>query len=89
MTAPQRPAPRMVPHASDDLLASETARRVIQVLESAQDERGEASILLTGGSMGTRVIGEIAGHPDAPLVDWTHVNVWWSDERFLPGADSS
>lgn len=82
-----RPEPRLVPHADEDLLAAETARRALEVLEAAQDERGEATVVLTGGSMGTRVIREIAHHQDAPLVDWSRLNVWWSDERFLPGTD--
>ena len=65
-----RPVPRLVPHADDDRLAEDTARRILEVLERAQDERGEATIALTGGSMGTRVIREVATHPDAQLVDW-------------------
>ncbi|RKQ36458.1 6-phosphogluconolactonase [Kocuria tytonis] len=87
MSAETRPQPRLVPHDGADSLARDTARRVLEVLESAQDERGEATLLLTGGSMGTRVVEELANHGDAPVVDWSRVNVWWSDERFLPGAD--
>lgn len=87
MRAHDRPVPRLVPHADDDRLAEDTARRILEVLERAQDERGEATIALTGGGMGTRVIREVATHPDAQLVDWSRVNVWWSDERFLPGTD--
>ncbi|MDO4919726.1 6-phosphogluconolactonase [Kocuria sp.] len=82
-----RPEPRLVPHDGADRLARETARRVLEVLEAAQDERGEATILLTGGSMGTRVIQELSRQADAQAVDWSRVNVWWSDERYLPGAD--
>lgn len=87
MSEPSRPEPRLVPHEGDERLAWDTARRVLEVLEHAQDERGEATLVLTGGSMGIRVIGELAGHPDAAVIDWSRVNVWWSDERFLPGAD--
>lgn len=78
---------RFVPHTSQDELARETAHRVIDVLERAQDERGEATVVLTGGSMGTAVLRAVANEPDAQLVDWARVNVWWSDERFIPGAD--
>ena len=42
-----RPVPRLVPHANDDRLAEDTARRILEVLERAQDERGEATIALT------------------------------------------
>ena len=50
------PEARLVPHTSQDELARETARRVIEVLEQAQDERGEASVVLTGGGMGIAVL---------------------------------
>ena len=78
---------RLVPHTSQDELARETARRVVEVLERAQEERGEASIVLTGGTMGTAVLRAVAHEPAARVVDWSRVNVWWSDERFVPGAD--
>ncbi|MEU5466832.1 6-phosphogluconolactonase [Kocuria salsicia] len=87
MSATLPPQPRLVPHDGEDRLARDTAARLLEVLEAAQDERGEATVLLTGGGMGTRVIGEVAASPDAALIDWSRVNVWWSDERFLPGAD--
>lgn len=79
---------RIVPHGSQEQLAQETSRRIIAVLEQAQDERGEATLVLTGGSMGNKVIQAVANDPDAALVDWSRVNIWWSDERFVPGADS-
>ena len=79
---------RIVPHANQEQLAQETSRRIIEVLEQAQDEHGEATLVLTGGSMGIKVIQAVANDPDSALVDWSHVNVWWSDERFVPGADS-
>ncbi|RLY94908.1 6-phosphogluconolactonase [Kocuria tytonicola] len=88
MNGRERPEPRLVPHDGAERLARDTARRVLEVLESAQDERGEATLLLTGGSMGTRVVEELARQPEVQAVDWSRVNVWWSDERFLPGADS-
>lgn len=87
MSGAARPEPRLVPHEDEDRLARDTAARVLEVLENAQGERGEATVVLTGGSMGTRVIGEVARSADAALIDWSRVNVWWSDERFLPGAD--
>ena len=88
MNGPERPEPRLVPHDGAERLARDTARRVLEVLENAQDERGEATLLLTGGSLGTRVVEELARQPEVQAVDWSRVNVWWSDERFLPGADS-
>ena len=94
-----RPEPRLVPHADEDLLAAETARRALEVLEAAQDERGEATVVLTGGSMGTRVIREIA-HPAAfnvglnlgsaaggSLAEHLHQHVvprWTGDANFMP-----
>jgi len=49
--------------------------------------RGHASLVLTGGGIGTGVLTELAAAPARDAVDWRHVDVWWGDERFLPTGD--
>ena len=36
----------------------------------------------------TRSTGPSRGSPDGPTVDWTRVDFWWGDERYVP-ADST
>jgi 6-phosphogluconolactonase len=49
--------------------------------------RGHASLVLTGGGVGTQVLTELAAAPARDAVDWRHVDIWWGDERFLPTGD--
>lgn len=70
-------------HPDQDALATGAAERALGVLLEAQEERGEATIVLTGGSMGAAVLAALATCSRRGEVDWSRVNVWWSDERFV------
>ncbi|MEX5294764.1 6-phosphogluconolactonase [Kocuria sp. CPCC 205268] len=80
-------APETVPHPDKASLAAGTAERILDVVVAAQEERGEAGLVLTGGSMGTAVLAAVAASARRDEVDWSRVDVWWSDERFV-AADS-
>ena len=56
-------------------------------LVDAVAAKGTASLVLTGGGIGTRVLAELAAAPARDAVDWRHVDIWWGDERFLPTGD--
>ena len=59
-------------------------------LAAAQAVHGTASVVLTGGGIGTAVlerVAELAAEPEHAVVDWTAVDVWWGDERFVPADD--
>lgn len=56
-------------------------------LVDAVGAKGLASLVLTGGGIGTRVLAELAAAPARDAVDWRRVEIWWGDERFLPGGD--
>lgn len=66
------------------LLAADVAGRVVAKLGSAQSERGYATVALTGGSILEQVFRALAGSPARSDVDWTKVDVYWGDERFVP-----
>ena len=38
---------------------------------------------LTGGRIATRAYGELAKEGPASAVDWSRVELWWGDERFV------
>jgi len=61
------------------------ADRVLQLLSDAQQERGTASVVLTGGSISRKIHTDLALEPDA--LDWSQVDVWWGDERYVPADD--
>ena len=63
------------------------AARLITKLVDVQDKYGEATVVLTGGTVGIGTLKAVADSPAAPAVDWAKVNFWWGDERFLPAGD--
>jgi 6-phosphogluconolactonase len=81
-------APEVVVHRSAELLARTVAARLVTRLVDAQATSSLASIVLTGGRIGTRVLHELRAAPARDAVDWPQVAVWWGDERFVPAADS-
>lgn len=80
-------SPRVRIHADFEALAAAGASRMIQRLAKVQQQRGEATVVLTGGNIGISILSAVADSPDRDSVDWSRVNFWWGDERFLP-ADS-
>ncbi|WP_230203059.1 6-phosphogluconolactonase [Parafrankia discariae] len=79
--------PRVVVHADAGVLARAAAARLITALVDAQGARGEASLVLTGGGIGVALLRAVRTSPAADAVNWSRVDVWWGDERFVP-ADS-
>ncbi len=70
-------------HPSFDVLAATTAARLITKLLDVQNERGEATVVLTGGTVGIATLKAVVESPACPAVDWSKVNFWWGDERFV------
>ncbi len=82
------PSPaEVVIHPDKASLAAATAARLVTRLIDAQVRRGAASAVLTGGSVGTQVLAEVAASPANRAVDWTRVQLWWGDERFVSADD--
>jgi 6-phosphogluconolactonase len=74
----------VVVHRDAQLLAAAGAARLITRLVDAQSARGSASVVLTGGTMGSAILAAVAASPARDAVDWSRLDVWWGDERFLP-----
>jgi 6-phosphogluconolactonase len=55
-------------------------------LVDAVAAKSQASLVLTGGGIGTAVLAELAAAPARDAVDWRRVDIWWGDERFLPAG---
>jgi 6-phosphogluconolactonase len=79
--------PLVVRHRDGDLLAAGVAARLVTAVLDAVAARGEASVVLTGGSMGSAVLEAVREVAAAGGVDWSLVSWWWGDERFLPAGD--
>src|SRR5882724_11177114 len=77
---------RIVVYQTPELLVSATAARLITALTDVQAERGAASLVLTGGRTGIAVLGEVRNSLARDAVDWSNVDFYWGDERFLPAG---
>jgi 6-phosphogluconolactonase len=74
-------------HPDSSVLLAAIAARLITKLVDTQDKYGEATVVLTGGTMGIGTLRAVADSPARQAVDWSKVNIWWGDERFVE-ADS-
>ncbi|CAM3044281.1 6-phosphogluconolactonase [Arthrobacter ulcerisalmonis] len=79
--------PRVSIHPDSSVLMAAIAARLITKLVDVQDTYGEATVVLTGGTVGIGTLKAVADSPAAPAVDWSRVNFWWGDERFVGAAD--
>ncbi|WP_207344383.1 6-phosphogluconolactonase [Arthrobacter sp. E3] len=79
---------RITLHPSFEVLAATTAARLITRLLDVQSERGEATVVLTGGSVGIATLREVAKSPAHLAVDWGKVNFWFGDDRFVPAGSA-
>ncbi|MER5390191.1 6-phosphogluconolactonase [Saccharopolyspora sp. NPDC002686] len=78
---------QVVVHGSGELLAAAAAARLITALVDAQAAHGVASVVLTGGRTGIGVLEQVRRSPARDAVDWSNVDFYWGDERFLPDGD--
>ncbi len=78
--------PDVVVHATGVALAAAAAARLVTRIVDIQTASGSASLVLTGGSIGIAVLRQLASTQSAAAVDWRTVDVYWGDERFLPGG---
>lgn len=66
-------------------LAAAAGARLVGVITSAITNRGHAVIVLTGGTVGIALLRHVAAY--AQDVDWSKVQLFWGDERFVPAED--
>src|SRR4051794_41630749 len=81
------PTPDIVIEPDGETLACAAAEALVARLAAAQTVHGTASVVLTGGGIGIAVlehVARLAAEPVRETVDWTAVDVWWGDERFVP-----
>lgn len=88
MTGHEPPSsPILKTSATPEELAQRVAATLIGLLRRVQDEGRIPDVVLTGGTIAATVHATIASSPDRHLVDWSRVNFWWGDERYVPADD--
>jgi 6-phosphogluconolactonase len=83
-----RAEPELIVQPDADDLATDVAVRTMSTLAHAQQQRGRAALALTAGSIMEKAWSAIAASPARDSVDWSRVDVFWADERYVP-ADSA
>ncbi len=80
--------PTVVVSRDADVLAAAVSARLLTQLVDAQTARGTASVVLTGGGIGTATLRAVRDSGARAAVDWSRVDVWWGDERFVTADDA-
>jgi 6-phosphogluconolactonase len=76
----------VVVHRDAGSLAKAAAARLVLRLLDAQSARGSASLVLTGGGIGIALLRAVRDCPAADALDWSALDVFWGDERFVSAA---
>ena len=77
--------PETLVFADKQTLVDTAAKRFVDVVTGAQRDRGVASVVLTGGSNGIAILEALAA--DSGDIDWSRVDIYWGDDRFVPADD--
>ncbi|MEU6643003.1 6-phosphogluconolactonase [Saccharomonospora sp. NPDC046836] len=82
------PASEVVVHANPELLAAACAARLVTRLVDLQAAKGSASLVLTGGGTGIAILEQLRTAPARDAIDWSRLDIYWGDERFVPADDA-
>lgn len=77
----------VVVHADEATVAQAVAARFVTRIVDAQAARGSASVVITGGTIVNDALAAVADSALRDTVDWSRLDLWWGDERFLPSGD--
>ncbi len=69
-------------------LAQTVADRVVEVISARQSAGLPTRVALTAGSIIEQVWAALAASPAAKALDWSQVQIFWGDERFVPTGTS-
>lgn len=68
---------------ADDVAEALSARLTARLVEIQRDFR-VPQVALTGGRIATKAYQRVAAEGSRSAVDWSQVELWWGDERFVP-----
>src|SRR5215211_4340656 len=76
--------PEILLHAGADEVADAMAARLMARLTEIQRDFRVPQLALTGGRIATRAYQKLANDGPNSAVDWSRIELWWGDERFVP-----
>ncbi len=75
-------------HANADEVTEALTARLLARLAEIQLEFRVPQLALTGGRIATRAYGNLGAEGANSAVDWSRVQLWWGDERFVPAENA-
>jgi 6-phosphogluconolactonase len=75
-------------HANADEVTEALTARLLARLAEIQLEFRVPQLALTGGRIATRAYGNLGAEGANSAVDWSRVELWWGDERFVPAENA-
>jgi 6-phosphogluconolactonase len=77
------PSPRVEVHESADDLATSVAGAFVRLVADCQATGEVPQVALTGGTIAEAIHREIARLAPDSAVDWSRIDFFWGDERFV------
>jgi 6-phosphogluconolactonase len=74
-------------HASAEHVAEGLAARLMARLMEIQRDFRIPQVALTGGRIATKAYQRLAAEGAQSAVDWSRVELWWGDERFVGAGE--
>ena len=71
-----------------ETLSQEAAQYIVRVAQEAIASHRRFTIALSGGSTPKKLYALLAEEPYRSQIDWSLVDIFWSDERCVPPSDS-
>jgi len=69
-------------------VADTAAEAFVEHLTEVLEQKAEAHVVLTGGTVGIKTLASIAVAEGVEQLDFTRIHFWWGDERYV-AADSA
>jgi 6-phosphogluconolactonase len=76
--------PEILLHTGADEVAEALAARLMARLTEIQRDFRIPQVALTGGRIASRAYERLGSEGPNSAVDWSRVELWWGDERFVP-----
>lgn len=80
--------PEVLVHSSAEEVIDALTARLVGRLVDLQRDFQIPQLSLTGGRVATQAYARLAEEGRHSPVDWSGVELWWSDERFVAAADA-
>ena len=77
---------QVIVHDTKQALLDGLAARFLSTVGRLQGQQQTVRIVLTGGTVGIGVLAAINASAQRDTIDWSRIDVWWGDERWVPAG---